>query len=60
MRRANVGTGEKSASERGIEWIREASTRKRLLEVVVEVADAAVRIFDIDELESRLKLEYSG
>ena len=46
MRRANVGTGERSASERGIEWIHEASTRKRPLEVVVEVA-AAVRIFDI-------------
>jgi len=59
LRRANVGTGERSASERGIEWIREASTRKRPLEVVVEVA-AAVRIFDIDGLESRLKLEYSG
>ena len=59
MRRANVGTGERSALERDIEWIREASTRKRLLEVVDEVA-AAVRIFDIGELESRLKLEYSG
>ena len=31
-----------------------------LLHVQVEVADAAVRIFDIDEWESRLKLEYSG
>ena len=58
MRRVNVGTGERSVSERDIEWIREASTKKRLLEVVVEVV--AARIFDIDVLESRLKLEYSG